>query len=397
MATAIKMPRLSKVATHGEVVEWLKSPGERVEAGELLFRALSEKATVEVEAPASGVLLSIIVSPGHEVPLGTLLGWIGEPGETLPGEAQSLPATVAAREPQTSASMAPVPAPPGKVRASPAARRLAADHQIALEQLVGSGPGGTITPADVQRALHARAVSPTAPVTQVPPEPLELGERLDVLTGIQRAMLSRMTQNLQTIAQATTVAEVDMTEIVRLRPTVPATLTAWVILAVTRALADYPILNASLRDDGVLHHTSVNVGVSVESEAGLLTPVIRRADTLGLAHIHRELGRLADAARAGTLAPDDMQGATFTVTNSGVLGSVLYTPMIVPPQSAILGMGRLAKIPVVREEGGEDRILIRSMMYLCLSYDHRFIYGGTAVRCLQRVRALLEQPAALVW
>jgi len=213
------------------------------------------------------------------------------------------------------------------------------------------------------------------------------------LSGIQRIMMSRMSLSRDNVAQATTIAEVDMTEIAEIRETVPATFTAWVILATTRALGEYPILNASLYGDQIAYHPGVHMGVSVETDAGLMVPVIHNAHKMGLSDIHDELSRLVSLAREGTLTPDDVEGATFTVTNSGVLGSVLYTPMIVPPQGAILGMGRVARTPVVRD----DQIAIRSMMYLSLSYDHRFIAGGIAVRYLQCVRQYLENPASLVW
>ena len=405
MAIPVKMLRLSKVATTAEIIEWLKSPGEPVREGEPLLRVLSEKATVEVEAPASGILLRVLVPAGKEVPVGTLLAWIGQPGETpeTSAPAEMAQASVAAaREAERRPSPEPA-APAGKIKAAPAARRLAAEHGINLAEVAGSGPDGMIMPSDVERIIEQRSQGAGEqrgeragmPEISLPPLEEAVGPemRIEPLTGIQRVMMQRMTMNRQTVAQATTVAEADVSEIMGLRATVPATLTAWVILAAVRALREYPILNASLRADGIAYHEHVHVGVSVETDAGLMVPVIHNAQQMTLSQIQRELSRLVEAARTGTLAPSDVEGATFTVTNSGVLGSVLYTPMIVPPQSAILGMGRAAKTPVVRDE----QVVIRTMMYLCLSYDHRFIAGGIAVRYLQRVRAYLENPVSLVW
>jgi pyruvate/2-oxoglutarate dehydrogenase complex dihydrolipoamide acyltransferase (E2) component len=382
MATAVKMPRVSKVATTAEIVEWLKRPGDAVQAGEPLLRVLSEKATVDIEAPAVGVLLAVIAPAGREVAVGALLGWIGQPGERVELAAPS-PAPAAAPASATPATL-PTPAVAGAPRpaASPAARRLARQSGVNLSEMVGSGPAGLITRSDVQRAA-------AAPAWMQPAE----GERITPLTGYQRVMIERMTANVQHVAQATTVAEVDVTDIMGLRQSLPATLTAWVILAAARALAEYPILNASLRAGGLAYHDAVHMGVSVETDAGLLVPVIRNAQARTLAQINAELERLVRAARDGSIAPEEMAGATFTVTNSGVLGSVLYTPMIVPPQSAILGMGRAAKTPVVRD----DQIVVRTMMYLSLSYDHRHIAGAIAVRYLQRVRAYLENPLTLAW
>ena len=394
MAVPVKMQRLSKVAAAGEVVEWLKSPGDRVEQGEPLLKALSEKATVEIEAPAAGVLLEIIAPAGKEVEAGAVLAWIGEPGERIAGAeappARERPAEATPAAPRAEPLRLAGPAPAGdRPKAAPAARRLARERGLDLRMIAGSGPGGIITRADVQAAAAPAVAAPAA----APMPELEPGARLESISGIQRVMLSRMTLNMQQVAQATTVAEVDMTEIAGLREMVPATYTAWVILAVARALGEYPILNASLYGDKIAYHPNVHAGVSVETEAGLIVPVIHNADKMGLAEVHRELGRLVEAARRGALQPEEVEGATITVTNSGVLGSVLYTPMIVPPQSAIVGMGRVARVPAVRD----DQIVIRSMMYLCLSYDHRLIAGGTAVRYLQRVRKYLEAPATLVW
>ncbi len=394
MATPIKMARVSKVAAGAEVVEWLKTSGAEVREGEPVVRVLSEKATIDLEAPASGVFLGAIVAAGREVPAGTVLGWIGQAGEVPPAaEAAPMPQTPIA--PAQSARPAGAAAPraqqpaSGAARAVPAARRAARERGMDLGQVAGSGPGGVITLSDVAM-WQAPSGRPAAPSSA---PALAEGERLAPLSGIQRVMLERMTQNNAEVAQATTVAEVDVTEVMSLRGVVPATLTAWVILAASRALGEYPLLNAALRGREIVYHGAVHAGVSVETDAGLLAPVIREAQRKSLGQMNAELTRLTQAAREGRLTAEEMAGATFTVTNSGVLGSVLYTPMIVLPQSAILGMGRAAKMPTVRD----DQVVIRTLMYLCLSYDHRFIPGGTAVRCLQRIRAFLEAPATLVW
>ena len=398
MAIPVKMQRLSKVSTVGEIVEWFKAPGDEVKEGDPLLKVLSEKATIEVEAPASGTLLQIVVPKDTEAEVGAVLAWIGEAGEAI-DETESQPAC---DEPATSAasigqpaSEQPVsPQPPRagrRRRATPVARRIATDQRIALESVAGTGPGGIITRADVEKAAQPTAT--TRATALLPTVELAPGTDVQPLSGIQRIMMGRMELSRDHVAQATTVAEVDMTEIAGMRETVPATYTAWVILATVRALAEYPILNASLHENQLAYHPGMHIGVSVETDAGLMVPVIHEAQAMSLSRIQGELSRLVQAARDGALQPADVQGATFTVTNSGVLGSVLYTPMIVPPQGAILGMGRVARLPVVRD----DQIVIRSMMYLCLSYDHRYIAGGTAVRYLQRVRQYLEQPAAMLW
>lgn len=401
MATPVKMQRLSKVATEGEILEWLKSPGDPIQEGEPLLKVLSEKATIEMESPATGILLDIVVPAGAQESVGAVLAWIGQPGETIEGtepEASAEQPTESTNAPPTHFEAPSIAKsagkPQGKVKASPVARRMAREHGIALESLAGTGPGGSITKSDVERVVQAsRAAVAEKVAGPVPLPDLEPGTRMEPLSGIQRIMMNRMSLSRDNVAQATTIAEVDMTEIAEIRETVPATFTAWVILATVRALGEYPILNASLYGDQIAYHPGVHMGVSVETDAGLMVPVVHNAHKIGLSQIHDELSRLVKLAREGTLTPNDVEGATFTVTNSGVLGSVLYTPMIVPPQGAILGMGRVARTPVVRDE----QIVIRSMMYHSLSYDHRFIAGGTAVRYLQRVRQYLENPASLVW
>jgi len=393
MAIPVKMQRLSKVSTVGEIAEWLKAPGDKVQEGEPLLNVLSEKATIEVESPASGTLLRIVVPRDVEASVGDVLAWIGEPGEQIEAPAPDAPAEITPimeKIPENQ-SQPHIAAIGRQVRATPAARRIAKDRHISLESVSGSGPGGIITRSDMERTVQPVAktqMAAPAPTPEIPPD-----SNVQPLSGIQRIMMGRMELSRDQVAQATTVAEVDMTEITGARDSVPATYTAWVILASVRAMAEYPIVNTSLYGNQLVYHSGVQMGVSVETDAGLMVPVIHDAQARGPSGIHAELGRLIQAAREGALESADVEGATFTVTNSGVLGSVLYTPMIVPPQSAILGMGRVAKLPVVRN----DQIVIRSMMYLCLSYDHRHIAGGTAVRYLQRVRQYLENPASMVW
>jgi 2-oxoglutarate dehydrogenase E2 component (dihydrolipoamide succinyltransferase) len=197
----------------------------------------------------------------------------------------------------------------------------------------------------------------------------------------------------QTIVQATTVADVDMTEIVKLRERIPASFTAFVIKAAADAVSDFPLINSSLEEDSVVIKKQVDMGVAVAAEEGLLVPVVRNSCAKTLAQIHHDVEDLAARARSRSLTSAELSGPTMTVTNSGAFGSLLFTPIIVLPQSATLGMGKVAPTPVVR--GGE--IVIRSIMYLCLSYDHRFLDGAVAVRYLQRVRALLEDPISLLW
>ena len=463
MAVPIKLHRLSKYADLSEVLQWLRSPGDVVKEGESLVEVLSDKATVEITSPASGSLLQIVVPAGSEVPAGTTLAWVGQPGEQ-PGETEP----VAQRDLQATppiddgadrdAAVRPAVASRGPVKAVPAARRLATEHRVPLESLVGSGPGGIVTVADVEKGIakhsakvaqesetDSRApdrprrprISPVArrlakehglDITQVQGsgpagtitktdiqrlldlqraeslQALQLvttpgagtGERETTvlpLKGIQRSMSERMTISHQTIVQATTVADVDMTAIAELRKRIPASYTAFVVKAAANAVTEYPLINSSLEDDSIVIKKHVDMGVAVAAKEGLMVPVLRHAEGKSLAQIHGEVEDLASRARSRALKSSELLGPTMTVTNSGAFGSLLFTPIIVLPQSATLGMGKVAPTPVVRE----GQIVVRSIMYLCLSYDHRFLDGAVAVRYLQRVRALLEDPISLLW
>jgi pyruvate/2-oxoglutarate dehydrogenase complex dihydrolipoamide acyltransferase (E2) component len=274
---------------------------------------------------------------------------------------------------------------------SPVARRLAKEHGLNVDQVAGTGPGGTITKADVQR--HLEAPRETQPATAEEESLEEPKISVIPLGDVRRVMSQRLTTSHQSIVQATTVADVDMTEIVRLRQRIPASFTAFVVKAAARAVAAYPFINASLDDDQIHLHNSVHMGVAVSLDEGLLVPVIRHAEHKSLAQIHQEIKDLSERARGRGLSAEELSGATMTITNSGVFGSLLFTPIIVAPQSATLGMGKVAPTPVVRE----GQIVARDILYLCLSYDHRFLDGAIAVRYLQKVRAHLEDPIALLW
>jgi pyruvate/2-oxoglutarate dehydrogenase complex dihydrolipoamide acyltransferase (E2) component len=256
----------------------------------------------------------------------------------------------------------------------------------------GTGPGGRISKADVEHLLAEDASkeqfatfpegAPTAPAGPVTP-----------LGDLRRVMSQRMTASHQTIVQATTITDVDMTEIVRFRERVPASFTAFVAKAAAASVADFPLINSTLAQDEIVLHPHVDMGVAVARDDGLLVPVIRNAEGKSLAQIHREIEEYSDHVLNRTITTKDLKDPTMTVTNSGVFGSLLFTPIIVSPQAATLGMGKVAPTPVVRE----GQLTIREIMYLCLSYDHRFLDGAIAVRYLQRVKAYLEDPITLLW
>ena len=375
MATPITMLRLSKQMDAGTVITWLKAVGEPVHEGEAVLEIETEKSVVELEAPADGLLLEATVAEGEEAPVGGVLGWIGRDGETPPTDALPEPT-------EPAGSPAAVDAP-GKVRASPAIRRLAAEHDIDLGTLAGSGPGGRITRADVEAAVES-----SAPV-HGSTTPDDDAERVP-LTGIRRIMAERMAHSARTNAPVTTVVDVDMAAIAARKQELGVTYTSAVVKAAGLGLRQHRLLNATLAGDQILLHNAIDIGVAVDSPQGMVIVSVPGADARPLAEVDRELRQLADQARQGGLKK--AQPSTFTVTNSGVLGSLMFTPLINPPQSAVLGMGKVQETPVVRD----GQVVARPVMYLCLTYDHRIVEGAEAVRFLTAVKGFLESPEEMV-
>jgi pyruvate dehydrogenase E2 component (dihydrolipoamide acetyltransferase) len=379
MATVIIMPRLTDTMHEGKILEWLKKEGEPVREGEPLLVVETDKAAVEVNASASGFLLKILMSPDELVPVEEKIAVIGEKGEEIGGllvERQE--PVVKGRGPEARTPSAP------RLRASPAAKRLAKEKGIDLARVAGSGEGGLITERDIENFLQAEPKQP-----KVPPYGEE--ERWP-LQGVRRVMAERMAQSSHETARVTTMAETDLTDLQRLSKEKSITITSFVVRAVVQALKDFPVINSSLEKETVVVKKYYNVGVSVASPRGLIVLVLHNAERMDLQQISERLGSLAQKARESRLSLEEISGGTFTVTNSGVFGSLFFTPMINFPESAILGMGKIMKQPVVRE----DQIVIRSMMYLSLSYDHRVIDGEAAVSFLQKVKKGLESPLGLL-
>jgi pyruvate dehydrogenase E2 component (dihydrolipoamide acetyltransferase) len=379
MATVIIMPRLTDTMHEGKILEWLKKEGEPVREGEPLLVVETDKAAVEVNASASGFLLKILMNPDELVPVEEKIAVIGEKGEEIGGllvERQE--PVVKGRGPEARTPSAP------RLRASPAAKRLAKEKGIDLARVAGSGEGGLITERDIENFLQAEPKQP-----KVPPYGEE--ERWP-LQGVRRVMAERMAQSSHETARVTTMAETDLTDLQRLSKEKSITITSFVVRAVVQALKDFPVINSSLEKETVVVKKYYNVGVSVASPRGLIVLVLHNAERMDLQQISERLGKLAQKARESRLSLEEISGGTFTVTNSGVFGSLFFTPMINFPESAILGMGKIMKQPVVRE----DQIVIRSMMYLSLSYDHRVIDGEAAVSFLQKVKKGLESPLGLL-
>jgi len=396
MSIEVKLPRFSQATKEAVIVCWLKAEGDRVALGESLLEAMTDKATVEVESPAEGTLLKIVAQPDATVSVGETVALISEEGEKAPplkAKAQASPAGLPSPEPAGS----PEPEPRERrrrVKATPVARKVARELDVDLESVSGTGPGNTITHKDVRAFAEARAQPvPEPPLAPQPPSAVpgnKEGVEIVPLTGVRKMMAEKVALSQQTQVPVTTVAEVDMSAVQDLRKRVEVTYTAFVVKAAALALRDFPLINASLREQKIYYFGRIHISVALDTEQGLLVPIVRDADKKSVMTINAEVADLARRGREGSLDPAEMQGGTFTVTNSGVLGSLLFTPVINYPQSAVLGIGKVMDTAVVRE----GKLIARPMMYICLTYDHRLIEGATAVRFLQAVKANLEDIVA---
>jgi pyruvate dehydrogenase E2 component (dihydrolipoamide acetyltransferase) len=372
----------------GLLVKWLKREGEVVQQGEPLAEIETAKISSELESPASGLLAQVLVPEGQVVPVGAILAVIAAPGEAIPSGQAPLPATTAApptkqpspREMATAQESKPA------AQVTPVARKLAREHSIDLAGVLGSGPGGRIVEADIQALIEVQA----RPVARVVP-----------LTGLRATIAARMLQSLQSMAQVTLTTEVDITEAVQIRE---GLLSQWrpqrlrpldldlVLFAISRTLTGHPRLNATVAGQEVRLAEEVNLGVATALREGLIVPVIHRADEKGLLEIARELRELTRKAQDGALARDDVMGATFTVSTLASYDIDAFTPIIDPPQVAILGIGRVVEKPAVYE----GQMAIRSMMFLSLTFDHRAVDGAPAAEFLRALKQRLESPRWMI-
>jgi 2-oxoisovalerate dehydrogenase E2 component (dihydrolipoyl transacylase) len=401
---SVKMPQLGESITEGTISKWLKKPGDPVKKYEGLVEIITDKVNAEVPAPLSGVLKEIKVKEGATVTVGTEIAVIEEsvPATASAPKSQPAPQTpIAAPAPaEESATEGQGGGSEGRTRLSPAVRALIEEHRISdadLSRIEGSGIGGRISKKDIEDFVAKRAQPATANGEQRQQAPAATPGTTVPLSPMRRAIASNMLKSKQTIPHAWTVAEVDMTNVVRFRQKVKdsfkqregidLTYVPVIVKAVVEGLKAVPILNASWSDQGVVLHRDINVGVAVSVDDGLIVPVIHQADRLSIAGLAKAIDDLAKRARAGKLGIPDVQGATFTVNNPGTFGTILSYSIIAPPQAGILAMDAIVKRPVVVEG---DAIAVRSMMNLCLSFDHRVLDGVSAARFLQGVRHWLE-------
>lgn len=376
MPVQVVMPRLSQTEDEGLVVAWFKREGSEVKAGDLLLEVQVEKVSYEIEAPADGRLSKILVPKGAVAKVDQVLALIAEATEA--------PATAAPTATRP-ASSPPPPAVKSAVPVSPAARRLAKEHGIDLATVQGTGDSGRITEADVQRAAAGAA----------PPAPEAPAGKSIPIAGLRKAVAQRMHTSLQTMAQVTLVSETDVTDLVRAREArrtqVDVSYTDLIIRAVALTLKEHPRLNASATAEEIRLHSEVHIGLAVALDDGLIAPVLRHVDRMGVAEIASEARRLAERVRAGALTAEDLVGGTFTVTNLGAFEIDAFTPIINPPQVAILGVGRILEKPALHQ----GAITARSLLTLSLTFDHRVVDGAPAAAFLQALSRRLGAPEDL--
>ncbi|MCI0451031.1 MAG: 2-oxo acid dehydrogenase subunit E2 [Candidatus Latescibacteria bacterium] len=435
MAVDVIMPQMGESIAEGTIVKWLKGVGESVDRDEPLFEISTDKVDAEIPSPSAGVLLEILVPEGKTVEINTVVGRIGAAGEAKqPADrpAPSAPKPAAAPvKPAPAPTPAPAPAaapqsPPSFTRSSPVVQKIAAEHGVDVSLVEGTGEGGRVTKKDImdyiasgsaaappvtpaQPAAPARPAVPTAPSpgpaapkAPAPPKAAvfaagqeEVREQMSIM---RRKIAEHMVMSKHTSPHVYTIFEVDMNEVVKRRDAskrefeaegVKLTFLPYFIEACIRGIKEYPIINSSVDGDTVIYKKTVNVGIAVALENGLIVPVIKHADQMNLLGLAKTAADLGERARTKRLVPDDVQGGTFTITNVGVFGGTFGLPIINQPQAAIMGIGTIMKRPVVID----DAIAIRPIVYLSLSYDHRIVDGADAARFLTVVKRELEKPA----
>jgi len=431
MSITVELPSLGESVFEGTVSRWLVSEGEMVEVDQPIVEVTTDKVDAEIPAPSAGVIEQILVSEGDVVEVGAVLARIDPDAKPAPSPSAAEPASVPAAPAAVPAAppvARPEAGPERGVAATPVARRVAEEAEIDLREVEGTGSAGRVTKDDVLRhqtggaapsqpaataseataaAPAPRPPSPAPQATRAPARPapsfgyeLQPGDRVIKMSPMRRIIADHMVYSKRTSPHVGTVAEVDLSRVVALRSQhkksfqekygTSLTFLPFVVHAVVRALRDFPALNASVVEDAIIEKQDIHIGVATETEKGLVVPVVRNADRLSLSGTAMAIDELSTRARNRKLTADDLKGGTFTVSNPGRQGNLYGFAIINQPQVGILRMGEISKRPVVRTLEGEDAIVIRTMMYLALSYDHRAVDGAPANGFLYRIRELLE-------
>ena len=418
MITKVVLAKLSPTMEEGTIVKWSKQEGDAIKVGDVLAEIETDKANMEMEALGSGVLRKVLVPAGGKAPVGALIGVIADPAEDIApmlAEAAAAATAAAPAAPAPVAPLAPAPAAPvavaapspppvvtagpapagGRVKASPLARAIAAQRNVPLASVAGTGPGGRIVKRDVEgylAAAPAAAARPAAPVPSVAP-----GTAIP-LTSMRRTIAKRLAESMYTAPHFYVTVEIDMDAAVSLREQllraedVKVSYNDLVLKACAKALTRFPTVNASWTGEAIQTHAEVHLGVAVSLAEGLITPVVRNADRKHVVEISREVKELAGRAREKKLKPEEFMGSTFTISNLGMFDVTEFTAIINPPESCILAVGAVRKVPVVKD----DQVAVGHRMKVTLSSDHRVVDGALAAQFLAEVRRLLENPAGLL-
>ncbi|MBX3445373.1 MAG: 2-oxoglutarate dehydrogenase complex dihydrolipoyllysine-residue succinyltransferase [Parvibaculaceae bacterium] len=407
MATEIRVPTLGESVTEATVAKWFKKPGDAVAADEPLVELETDKVTVEVPAPSAGVLSEIVAKDGETVEVGALLGQIGEGKGAAPAPKKEEPKKAEAKaeaKPEPKKVEAAAPSKPADAGPSPAVRRVAEENDLDLSKVEGSGKGGRVTKADAEEAAASKSSAPATTAQVKAPAPADRSAREErvKMTRLRKTIATRLKEAQNTAAMLTTFNEVDMTNVMALRNQykdlfekkhgVRVGFMGFFVKACIHALQEIPAVNAEIDGEELVYKNYYNIGVAVGTDRGLVVPVLRDAQDLSLADIEKTINDFGRRARDGALKLEELQGGTFTISNGGVYGSLMSTPILNAPQSGILGMHKIQERPMVI--GG--KIEIRPMMYLALSYDHRIVDGKEAVTFLVRVKEVLEDPQRLL-
>jgi 2-oxoglutarate dehydrogenase E2 component (dihydrolipoamide succinyltransferase) len=398
MTIEIKVPAMGESVTEATISKWFKKEGDAVKRDEPLLELETDKVTVEVPSPADGAIESISAQAGATVQVGALLGAIAE------GQAGSAAAAKPAAAPKVEAPkpVAPAPAPKADAPAMPSARRISEESGISLSSVAGTGKDGRVTKGDMLGALESRSTRPAAVPAPAGSRHNEAREEKVAMTRLRKTIALRLKESQNTAAQLTTFNEVDMTAVMGLRATykdvfekkhgVKMGFMGFFTKAVVAALKELPNVNAEIEGDNIIYKNYYDIGIAVSTERGLVVPVVRDADQLSLAGIEKSITDFGMRARDNKLKLEELQGGTFSITNGGVFGSLMSTPILNSPQSGILGMHKIQPRPMAIG----DKIEIRPMMYLALSYDHRIVDGREAVTFLVKVKENLEDPQRML-
>lgn len=389
----IRVPSIGESITEVEIGNWLKAPGEAVQKDEAIVALESDKATLDLPSPEAGILGGTLKRQGETAKIGEVIGYLDSEAQPAPVAAEPRQKAAPEKGPERKAGVAPEPKPQAPIM--PAAEHAIAEHGLERASIAGTGPGGRVLKEDVLRHLEEGAPQPVgaAPFRE---------EEVVPMSRLRRTVAERLVQAQHSAALLTTLNEIDMSAVITLRKeygeafqqkhSVKLGFMSFFVKASIDALKEYPALNAEVRGANIVYHNYYDIGVAVGSGKGLAVPVLRNAERMSFAEVEIAIGDFGRRAKENKLKLEELQGGTFTISNGGVYGSLVSTPIVNPPQSGVLGMHAIQDRPVARD----GLVVIRPMMYVALTYDHRVVDGREAVSCLKRIKEVIESPARML-